>query len=305
MSVDLRGVFVPCTSPFDSTTGELDVIGLETNLDSYLNHPVRGIVVGGSTGEAVLLDESERCEMLRVTKRKLGAGHLLIAGTGAESTRLTISRCGEAADLGADVVLVQPPAFYRGAMTELALMKHYSEVAEASPIPVIVYQVPLRLSTLEFSEKLVTDLSQIDNIIGIKDSRGDIDIVKDMIATTPQDFQILVGSGAILAPCLELGASGGILAVANLAPGVAAHIYNSFEAGDLTEATRQQTVLSPVHNTVVGSMGVPGVKAGLDVLGLRGGHPRPPLSPLGASGQEKVVQLLQGLGLDSVKSFVR
>ncbi len=233
MSVDLRGVFVPCTSPFDSVTGELDVIGLETNLDSYLSHPIRGIVVGGSTGEAVLLGENERCEMLRVTQRKLGASHLLIAGTGAESTRLTIHRCCEAADFGADAVLVQPPAFYRSAMTEPVLMKHYSEVAEISPIPVIVYQVPLRLSTLEFSEKLVTDLSQLDNIIGIKDSRGDIDIVKNMIATTQEDFQILVGSGAILAPCLELGAAGGILAVANLAPGVAANIYASFATGDL------------------------------------------------------------------------
>ena len=305
MSVDLRGVFVPCTSPFEATTGELDVVGLGINLDSYLSHPIRGIVVGGSTGEAILLDEAERMEMLKQTRQKLKPEHLLIAGTGAESTRMTIHRSRDAADCGADAVLVQPPAFYRGAMTESALMMHYSAVAEASPVPVIVYQVPLRLSTLEFSEKLVTDLSQIDNIVGIKDSRGDIDIVKNMIATTQQGFQILVGSGAILAPCLEMGAAGGILAAANLAPGIASNIYASFVTGDLIEANRQQAMLSPVHTTVVGSMGVPGVKAGLDILGLRGGDPRSPLSPLEGSDRNKIAQLLQELGLDSMEPSVR
>jgi len=305
MSVDLRGVFVACTSPFDSTTGELDTVGLKINLDHYLSHPIRGILVGGSTGEAVFLDEQERMEMLKVTRQKLGANHLLIAGTGAESTRMTKDRCRVAADCDAHAVLVQPPAFYRGAMTEPVLMKHYVEVAETSALPVIVYQVPLRLSTVEFSEKLISELSEVDNIIGIKDSRGDIDIVRRMVATTKDGFQILVGSGAILAPCLELGVAGGILAVANLAPGCATEIYASFEDGNLDGAAKQQEMLSPVHNAVVGGMGIPGVKAGLDVLGLRGGDPRPPLATLSGVEKGKVVQLLQELGLDLMETSIR
>ena len=305
MSIDLGGVFVAGTSPFDSRTGDLDTAGLEINLEHYLSYPIRGVLVGGSTGEAVLLDNEEKVEALKVTRRKLGTEHLLIAGTGAESTRMTKDLCSVAADCGANAVLVQPPAFYRGAMTESVLMRHYTEVAETSVLPVIVYQVPLRLSTLEFSERLISDLSEVDNIIGIKDSRGDIDIVRQMVATTKPGFQILVGSGAILAPCLELGASGGILAVANLAPECATNIYASFKNGDLDSAARQQEMLSPVHNAVVGSMGIPGVKAGLDIIGMRGGTPRAPLTALNGVEKEKVLQLLEELGLDLKEASIR
>ena len=151
-------------------------------------------MVGGSTGEAPLLDENERAAILEGARDLISDDRLWVAGTGAESTRATIRRCDVAADAGADAVLVQPPAFYRGAMTDSALLDHYRAVAKASAVPVIVYQVPLRLSTLELSTTLLADLSKVDNIIGVQDSRGSLELVGEVVSRTRDDFQVMVGS---------------------------------------------------------------------------------------------------------------
>ena len=302
MSVDLSGVLVPCTTPFDPVTGEVDLVGFRANLRSFLAHPVRGIVVGGSTGEAVLLEEDERMVLLEGARDLVPDDRLVVAGTGAESTRLTIRRCKESAGTGADAVLVQPPAFYRGAMTDAALLEHYRAVAAASPIPVILYQVPLRMSTLDFSTNLVADLAKVANVVGIKDSRGSLELVAELVDRTPDAFQVLVGSGAVLYGSLEVGAVGGILGVANLAPGPAAAIHTAQRAGDSAEAGRIQEAVAPVHTEIVAAMGVPGVKAGLDLLGLRGGDPRLPLRPLSDRDRKSVASVLDHAGLEAVET---
>ena len=204
--------------------------------------------------------------------------------------------------MGADFVLVQPPAFYRGAMTDAALLEHYRAVAAASPIPVILYQVPLRMSTLEFSTNLVAGLAKIDNVVGIKDSRGNLELVAELVDRTPDAFQVLVGSGAALYGSLEVGAAGGILGVANLAPGPAAAIHTAHAAGDSAEAGRLQETVAPVHDEIVAAMGVPGVKVGLDLLGLRGGDPRPPLQSLPDGMRESVASVLDHAGLEAVET---
>ncbi len=302
MSVDLSGVLVPCTTPFDPVTGEVDLVGFRANVRNFMTHPVRGIVVGGSTGEAVLLDEDERIVLLEGARDLVPDDRLVLVGTGAESTRTTIARSQAAAAKGADAVLVQPPAFYRGAMTDAALLEHYRAVAAASPIPVILYQVPLCMSTLEFSTSLVADLAKIRNVVGLKDSRGSLELVGELVDRTPDGFQILVGSGAALYGGLELGATGGILGVANLAPGPAAAIHEAHKAGDSAEAGRIQEIVAPVHTEIVAAMGVPGVKVGLDLLGLRGGDPRPPLTPLADAKRESVAGVLDRAGLEAVES---
>ena len=302
MSVDLSGVFVPCTTPFDPVTGDVDLVGFRANVRSFMAQPVRGIVVGGSTGEAVLLDEDERVLLLEGARDLVPDDRLVIAGTGAESTRATIRRCEVSAGKGADAVLVQPPAFYRGAMTDAVLLEHYAAVAAASPIPVILYQVPLRMSTLEFSTNLVAGLAKIANVVGIKDSRGSLEVVGELVDRTPDGFQVLVGSGAALYGGLELGAVGGILGVANLAPGPGAAIHAAHRAGDSAEAGRIQEAVAPVHNEIVAAMGVPGVKVALDLLGLRGGDPRLPLRPLPDGKREDVASVLARAELEAVET---
>ncbi len=295
--IDLRGAFIPAASPFDPVSGDLDVVGLRANVRRWCETGIRGIVVGGSTGEALLLDDGERLAALDATAEVLRNGQLLIAGTGGESRRRTMQLTRDAAAHGAHAVLVQPPSFYKGAMTPEVLADHYRAVADASPVPVIVYQVPLRLSTLDFPTGLVAELSRHPNIVGIKDSRGNLDLVGELVTQTADGFQVLVGSGAHLYASLEIGAVGGILGLANLAPADCAGICAACQRGDAAEAGRIQKRVGPVHVTVIGKLGVPGVKAALDLLGYRGGDPRPPLRPLSESGRETVRKVLAAAAL--------
>lgn len=287
--MDLKGVHIPAATPFADGSGDLDLEAFRANLRAWLRHPVAGVVVGGSTGEAVLLDEDERRALWRAASDELGGDALLIAGTGAESTRATVRLCRAASECGADAVLVQPPAFYKGAMTSETLAVHYRAVADASPVPVIVYQVPLRLSTLDLATGLVAELAKHPNIVGIKDSRGQLELVADLVDSTREhDFQVLVGSGALVYASLEAGAVGGILGVANLAPAETTALVDAWQRGRGAEAGRLQERVGPLHQTVVGGMGVAGVKHALDLLGLRGGDPRPPLRPLTAPRREEL-----------------
>jgi 4-hydroxy-2-oxoglutarate aldolase len=295
--LDISGVLIPVTTPFQAGSGDVDLPAFRANLAAFLQHPVRGIVVGGSTGEAVLLELSERMALLEAARETVPPDRLLVAGTGAESTRLTLSLSEAAARVGADAVLVQPPAYYRNAMTPEVLARHYRTVADACPVPVILYQVPLRFSTVELSTGLVAELSEHPNVIGIKDSRGDMDLLAEYVVQTRPRFQVLVGSGARLYAGLEIGAVGGILGVANLMPGECAELHAAFRAGRSVEAGRIQERVGPVHKELVGGLGVAGIKFALDRLGRTGGDPRPPLQSLDARGRERVTAVLQRAGL--------
>jgi 4-hydroxy-2-oxoglutarate aldolase len=292
-SIDLTGVLVPAVTPFLGD-GELDIPAFKANLASFLAHPIRGIVVGGSTGEAVFLDEHELLALVEAAAEVTPADRLVVAGTGAESTRATIRRSRAAAARGAHALLVQPPAFFRGQMTDERLVDHYRAVADASPIPVIVYQVPTRFSTLEFSTACIATLSQVPGIVGMKDSRGSLELVEEIVAATPDSFQLLVGTGARLLAARDLGAVGGILGIANVAPDACAAILRHAAAGERAAAEAAQARVAPLHDGIVGGLGIPGVKAALDLQGLHGGAPRPPLAPLGAEGRARVQQLLAG-----------
>lgn len=295
--LDLAGVFIPAVTPFEAETGDLHAEAFRANLRRWMEHPVRGIVVGGSTGEAVLLHGAERRRTLEVAREEVPTDRLVVAGTGAESTRMTIGLTKEAARAGVDAVLVLPPAYYRSAMTPEVLVAHYRAVADASPVPVILYQVPLRFSTVELVTGVVSELSDHPNVVGIKDSRGDLDLLAEYVVNTRPTFQVLVGSGAHLYPGLEIGAVGGILAVANLLPGPSAELHRAFRAGRMVEAGRLQEQVGPLHNQVVGRLGVAGVKFALDRIGLHGGDPRPPLQPLGPEARARVDGALTRAGL--------
>ncbi|MDX1567977.1 MAG: dihydrodipicolinate synthase family protein [Longimicrobiales bacterium] len=295
--MDLSGVHVAATTPFDPVTGEVDLVAVRANVRWWLSQPVRGIVVVGSTGEAVFLDEDERRSLVRATRNIVPSDRLLVVGTGAESTRATVRRTLDAAEAGADAVLVMPPAFFREAMTPEVLRIHFEAVADASPVPVILYQVPLRFSTLDLATGLIRALAEHENVLGLKDSRGDLTLVGRLAESCPADFQILVGSGAHLYASLELGARGGILGVANLLPEACGSLVEAFGRGDHSLAGRLQERIGPVHNGVVARYGVAGVKAGLDHLGRVGGPPRPPLQPLGDSTRDRIAELLDSSGV--------
>ncbi len=295
--LDIGGVMIPTTTPFDPVTGEVDLVALRHNVDRWAPSGVRGMVIGGSTGEAVYLDEAERERSWEVVRGALPDEALLVAGTGAESLRATLRLTRMAVAQGADAVLVQPPAFYKGAMTPAVVRDHYVAVADAAAVPVILYQVPTRFSTLDFPTGLIAELSTHDNIVGIKDSRGKLETVAELVTHTQPGFQVLVGSGALLYASLEIGAVGGILGVANLAPRECVRVCEHFAAGEMAAAGALQKRIGALHNAVVGGMGVAGVKCALDLLGYHGGAPRPPLRPLADDRRDEVAACLARAGI--------
>lgn len=295
--MDLKGVFAPATTPFDRVTGDADVVSLRANLRRWLKAPLAGVVLFGSTGEGPLLDEEEKARLTGAARDVVDGGRLLLAGTGAESTRATIRATTAVTSAGADGVLVQPPAYFKPAMTPDALRDHYLAVADASPVPVILYQVPPRFSTVELAAGLVGELAKHPNIVGIKDSHGDLKALAALVDAVGGNGQVLAGSGAVLFGALEAGAVGGILAIALLAPEDCAELCHAYAEGRLADAGRIQERLSPLHRAIVADLGIAGMKAALDALGLHGGPPRPPLKPLREKDLPRVRDALTAAGL--------
>lgn len=296
-ALDLAGVFVAAATPFDAVTGDLDVMGLRSNLRIWLGTAIRGVLIGGSTGEAALLDATERVQALKAAREVLPSDRLLVAGTGAESTRETVRQTRAAAQAGADVVLVQPPSYYREAMNLVALSDYYARVADASPVPVLLYQPPLKFSTVELPTELIVAFSAHANVIGLKDSRGNLEIQVEILKAARPGFQYLTGAAGRLLMAREVGAVGAILAVANFAPGLACTIDTALRQGRGEEAERAQALLAALGQVIAGDHGVPGVKTALDLIGLKGGPPRSPLQPLDEAGSMAISAALTDAGL--------
>jgi 4-hydroxy-2-oxoglutarate aldolase len=277
--MELSGVLAPATTPFDPVTGDADLVSLRANLRRWLEAPLAGVVLFGSTGEGLLLDEEEKVRLTAGCRDLLGE-RLLLAGTGAESTRAAIRQARAVAAEGADAVLVHPPSFYRPLMTPAALRDHFLAVADASPVPVVLYQVPPRFSAVALEPGLVVEVARHPNVIGIKDSSGDLRTIGALIEACRGHASVLAGSGAVLYAALEMGAAGGVLAVALLLPDECAALCRAFAEERLAEAGRLQERIAPLHDAVVAGLGIPGIKAALDALGLHGGEPRPPIQPL-------------------------
>lgn len=289
--MNLSGIFGPVVTTFDAKSGELDLAAFEANLQAHLAAGLRGIVVAGSTGEAVLLDEAERAQLVDRARRAIPRDRLLIVGAGAESTRTTIARCRAAGAAGADAVLVVSPHYYTAAMTADAILGHFRRVADESPVPVILYNIPKYVG-FTISPSIVTELSTHGNIAGIKDSAGDRDLITVYVNTQRRDFSVLTGSGSLLHAALHAGARGAILAVALFAPELSRSVYDAVAANDEAAAAAAQARLTPMASTIVGALGVAGVKAALDVVGLHGGAVRPPLRALNKADRARVRALL-------------
>ena len=289
--IALRGILAPVVSPFDGR-GDVDLDGFASNVRAHVSAGACGIVVTGSTGEAALLDDAERNALVSRARRELPDGCTLLAGTGAESTRATIARSRAAADRGADAVLVVAPHYYGEAMTPDALLSHYHQVADASPIPVLLYTIP-KYMHFALPPEVVAQLVSHENIVGMKDSSGDATLLARYLESQSDSFHVLTGSGVLFGEALRMGAHGGILAVSLFAPELSFDVWRAREVGDQAAVVRAQEVLAPLAAKIVGSMGVAGVKAAMDSVGLTGGAPRSPLRPLSAPARAMLADLLR------------
>ncbi|MDQ3998280.1 MAG: dihydrodipicolinate synthase family protein [Gemmatimonadota bacterium] len=288
----LRGVFAPVVTPFDARSGELDRPGFERNLRAHISAGLHGVVVAGSTGEAPLLDESERAVLVASARAAVPRDRLVIAGAGAESTRTALRLARQAAGEGADAVIVVAPHYYGEDITAAALATHYRRIADESPIPVVLYNIP-KYMHFALPPGVVAELAEHDNVVGIKDSSGDLELLAAYLAAQSAGFRVLTGSGTSFAPALARGVVGGILAVSTFAPALALEVYEASLRGDADSAASAQERLGPLASQIVGGLGVPGVKAALDHVGLVGGAPRPPLLPLRGAERERVATVLR------------
>jgi len=295
--IELRGIFGPVVTPFDAN-GEVDAAGFAANIRAHLAAGLHGIVVAGSTGEAALLDEAERMRLVETARREMAAGRPLIVGTGGESTRGVIARNRAVAERGADAVLVVAPHYYTGAMTNDALREHYTRVADASPVPVMIYTIP-KYMHFAVPPELVRELAKHENIVGMKDSAGDADLFARYLESRSESFQVLTGSAGLLKEALRMGADGGVLAAALFAPDVALEVLAAVREGNVGRSDEAQGRLAPLGARIVGAMGVPGVKAALEAIGLRGGEPRLPLQPLDVALRGELRELLVSAGLSA------
>lgn len=286
----LYGVYAPIPTPF--VNGKIAYGELEQNLNFWLQSKMSGLVVMGSNGEFVLLNPEEKEQLIAFTCEKAHGKKSVIAGTGAESTEETIRLSLRAAELGVDAVLVVTPNYYKGSMTEPVLKKFYLEVAEASTAPVILYNMP-RNTGINLSPKLVAELAKHPNIIGVKDSGGNIVQIAEIVNSTPSDFSVFAGSASYLYSSLALGAKGGTLALANILPNECAEVQELFEAGQLDQAKELQLRLMEINAAVTSRWGIAGLKAAMEEIGLYGGDPRPPLVPLGQPEREELKQILE------------
>lgn len=294
MTLVPKGVFAPVVSTFHPKTETLDAGAFAANIASHLSSGLDGVVVCGSTGEAALLTEEERLELLETARRVTPLGKLVIMGCGAESTRLTEHRCREAQTVGADAVLVVAPHYYSNAMSEQALRAHYMRVADASPLPVMLYNIP-KYMHFKLSPELVAELAKHQNIVGIKDSSGDLELLGGYLRAQSDTFTVITGNGGQLHPAMLAGARGGILAVSLFGAAHSASIYKAHVSGDHATANELQDRMKPLAATIVGELGVPGVKAALDAVGLHGGTARGPLMNLDAAGVARVRELIATL----------
>jgi len=276
--LDLRGIYPPIPTPFDAQEA-VDLAALQLNLEFLEAHPLRGVVVLGSNGEAVHLTMDERVSIVGSVRSLLPPERLLIAGTGCHSTRQTIELSLAVASAGADAVLVLPPHYYKSRMTQDALIRHYHAVADASRIPVLVYNMPA-CTGMDLSAETISHIAEHPAIIGLKDSSGDVVKLGALREKLGLGFQLLAGSAGFLLPALSVGAVGGVLALANIAPKQCLAIHQLATTGNWDGAQAIQTRMVAPNAAVTRRWGVAGLKAAMDLLGLTGGPVRLPLLPL-------------------------
>ena len=273
----IKGISPPIPTPF--VDGELSTEMLKANIDKWNSTDLAGYVVMGSNGESVFLTFNEKIRLTSSVKEFSDSEKIIIAGTGSDSYKDTIELSNRSAEAGADYALILTPSYYSSRMDGTAMIEYFTRVADAVKIPIIVYNVP-KFTSINIQPETVAKLSEHENIVGIKNSSEDIEHLEKIKRLTPNDFSVLVGTASVLYPAFKVGAVGGIVALANIAPNECIDVLQKFIEGNLMEAESLQAKLVEPNKAVTAKYGVPGLKAAMDMLGYFGGEPRIPLSKL-------------------------
>ena len=292
MTEKLQGVFAALTTPFEKD--KISIKYFRENIKKYNTYDLAGYVIAGSSGEVAYLTEEESNILVKEALEASAPDKKIIVGTARESTASTIAFTNRMADLGIRAALVRTPSYFKSVMTSEALKRHYYAIADESQVPVIPYHIP-QVTGLSIEQQLVIELSNHPNIIGIKDSSGNLPFLGEVIPNLPPNFSYLLGAGSVFLFGLSLGASGGILRLADVIPELCATLYNDFLAGEWEKASRLQRDIIPLNNAIIQTHGIAGTKYAMDLLGFYGGPPRNPILPLDANGKNGIERILKRL----------
>jgi 4-hydroxy-2-oxoglutarate aldolase len=296
--MDLSGIFAPLTTPFASD-GSVALPLLRENIARYNRTRLAGYTINGSTSESVLLRWDEVYRIWEAAKEVSAPGKILIAGAGAESTAESIEHANRAAALGFDAALIRTPSFYKPAISMELLEEHYLRVADTVHIPIMIYSVPV-FTHVTVEAPLVARLAQHPNIVGMKDSSGDVKGIAEIIAAVPKNFQVLAGSSSTLHESLRRGAVGAILALACAFPNLCVNVWEATRKSDEALADSLQQELMASSKMLGVEYGIAGLKYALDQLGYAGGLPRPPLLPVGENGRRAIDAMLSAVASKTV-----
>ena len=300
---DLRGIVPPLVTPFNES-GEVVYSDFESNFEKYLAAGIEGYLVLGSNGESVYLEHDEKLKLIRAARKRVPESMMPLAGTGVESTAATIRLTREAADLGVDGVLIKNPFYFKSRMTSEVYLSHYTAVADASPVPVVIYNVPI-FTGISMEGGLMIELARHPNIRGVKESAGNVQLISEVCWTTADnDFSILAGSAPTLFPTMMAGAGGGIVALASAAPAAMVQLYKAFENRDYQAASSLQEIVAPAAVAVTATFGVPGLKAAMALEGFRSGLPRRPLLPSGVAAVAELREIFDRMNSRLVQTGV-
>lgn len=287
------GIFPPLVTPF-SEDGELDLAALRRNLEGYAAAPLAGYVVLGTNGEFPLLTRQEKEAVIGAAVEAAGDRPVL-AQVGEPSLAATVSLARRAAELGAAAVLAVTPHYYRSQMNDRALIGYYTQLADASPLPVLLYSIPQNTG-VTVSPAVVEACARHPRIVGIKDSSGSLGQIAEYLERVPAGWGVLNGSSALTAAAFFAGAPGAVLAAANVLPFEICDIWARCREGRFAEAAELEARLRPAVRAI-SRLGVAGVKLGMDMVGFRGGAPRPPLAPVEPAARDTLAEALRGAGL--------
>jgi 4-hydroxy-2-oxoglutarate aldolase len=290
--LDLAGILPPVATPF--VDDEVDLAAMRSNVERWMRSGLRGVLLLGTNGESSFVDDDEAVRVVAAARDAVPADRVLLAGTGRQSTRQTIALSKAVARAGADAVVVLTPSVYRAQLTAGALVGHYRAVADASPVPVILYNMPAATG-VTLAPAIVQELAAHPNIAGIKESSGDVAVVGELVARAQPDFPVVVGAAATMYASLMVGARGAIVAIANVVPELCVHLYELTRGGRHDDALALQRAIAPLAAAVTTGYGVPGLKAAMTLAGYRPGQPRRPRAPIDDDGLRRIRALFETL----------
>ncbi len=296
-----EGIYPPLPTFFDAQD-ELDLATYQRHITNLAKTGIAGYVVMGTNGEAVHLTANERVLVIEAAREVAGSNAQIIAGCGEQSTRATIANCHRAAQAGANAALILPPSYYKSQMDQRALVAHYRAIADSSPLPIVLYNMPASAAGLDLDAATICLLTEHANIVAVKDSAGNIAKLAQIVAQAPASFRVFAGSAGYLLPALSVGAVGAVAALANVFPRQVCRVQELFTAGHLEEARLLQAGLVAANTAVTTTYGVPGLKAALELTAghdgrLRAdcGYLRSPLQPLTEPERTKLLKIIQNI----------